>query len=586
MMGNAWFASILKPLRPTFRELACVSLFINLIALTPPIFMLQVYDRVVFYSGMTTLQGLAVGMAIALSFDFLLRQFRSRLVQRMATKIDVEVSRALFRQFLALPLRQLEMRPATFWTSLFRDIDVVRSVASGPSAFLAADLPFALIFVALAFVIATPIAWILVVMVLFFGLISWRSGAVLSHMNVDERRAALSRDAVVAEFAATRTIVKALALDKSIMPVWETAQAAMIENAVTRGGKTDFYTNLGTTMTLATSVMMTVAGAIAIVHQDLSVGSLIACNMLSSRILSPLTQLLGTWRSYAQGRTSIQRLSDVFGMAVERQTSEVKLPRPKGRVVIENASFRYGDTDLPVLENVNLGFQPGSIHLILGRNGSGKTTLLKLIMGLYRPYAGRVLLDDADVAQFARADLSEWIGYVPQDTVLFSGTIRDNVVKGAEDVVDDEAIVRAAKLAGLHQAVIDLPKGYATPIGEAGTLLSGGFRQRVVIARALVRDPPVILMDEPSSNLDRQGEEELRQGLVELARDHTVIIATHSPILLQAAQTVAVIDHGKVLLAGPANEVLPRLSGRPQPVPAPAAPTGAVLAQAAGGGGN
>lgn len=585
MIGNVWFSSILKPLRPTFRELAGVSLFINLIALTPPIFMLQVYDRVVFYAGMTTLQGLAVGMAIALGFDFLLRQFRSRLVQRVATKIDIDVSRALFRQFLSLPLRQLEMRPATFWTSLFRDIDMVRSVASGPSAFLAADLPFALIFVAIAFVIATPIAWILVMMVLFFGLISWRSGAVMTHLSVDERRAGLNRDAVIAEFAATRTIVKALALDKSVTPIWEKAQATTIEQAIDRGAKSDFYSNLGTTMSLATSVMMTVAGAIAIVHQDLSVGSLIACNMLSSRILSPLTQLLGTWRAYAQGRASIQRLSDVFAMATERQTSEVRLPRPKGRVIVENASFRYADIDAPVLENVNLTLQPGNIHLILGRNGSGKTTLLKLLMGLYRPYAGRVLIDDADIAQFARADLSEWVGYVPQDTVLFSGTIRDNVVKGAEDVADDAAIVRAATLAGLHQAVIDLPKGYATPIGEAGTLLSGGFRQRVVIARALVRDPPIIVMDEPSSNLDRQGEEELRQGLVELARERTVIIAAHSPILLQAAQTVAVIDRGKVILAGPASEVLPRLSGRPQPVPPPAG-SGTALAQAAGAGGS
>src|SRR5262249_29684045 len=210
----------------------------------------------------------------------------------------------------------------------------------------------------------------------------------------------------------------------------------------------------------------------------------------------------------------------------------VKLPRPKGRVIVENATFHYLDPDAPVLDKVNLTFQPGGIHLILGRNGSGKTTLLKLLLGLYRPYSGRVLLDDADIAQFARADLSGWIGYVPQEPVLFAGTLRDNIVKGAEGVADDAAIVRASSLAGLHQAGIDLPKGYATEIGEAGALLSGGFRQRVVIARALVRDPPVIVLDEPSSNLDRQAEEELRQGLIELARDHTVIIATHSPTLL------------------------------------------------------
>jgi len=580
-MSNAWFKSILKPLRPTFRELAGVSLFINLLALASPIFMLQVYDRVVFYSGMSTLQGLAAGMFIAIGFDLLLRQFRSRLVQRMATKIDVQVSRSLFRQLLALPLRDLETRPAPFWTSLFRDIDVVRNTASGPSAFLAADLPFALIFVGLAFVIAPKIAWILLISTGAFMLLTWRSGIVLSALNNEERQAGVGRDAIIAEFSATRTTVKALALDSSLVPVWEKAQASAIEHAIVRGAKTDFYSNLGTTFTITTTVLMTIAGAIAIVNQELSVGSLIACNMLSSRILQPLNQLFGTFRSYALARGSIQRLSLIFAMAGERATSEVKLPRPVGKVAIENASFRYSEGEDPVLAGVNLTFGPGGIHIVVGRNGSGKTTLLKVILGLYRPLGGRVLLDSADIAQFARVDLASWIGYVPQDTILFSGTIRDNIVKGAEDV-DDEAIVRAAKLAGLHQAVIDLPKGYATEIGEAGTRLSGGFRQRVVIARALVRDPPVLVLDEPSSNLDRQAEEQLRQGLVELARDHTVIIATHSPLLLEVAQTVAAIDRGKVVIAGPAAEVLPRLSGRPQPVPAAAAPAPALVQAGAG----
>jgi ATP-binding cassette subfamily C protein LapB len=585
MIGNPWFKSILKPLRPTFRELAAVSLFINVLALAAPIFVLQVYDRVVFYSGMSTLQGLTIGMAIALVFDFVLRQFRSKLVQRMATKIDVQVSRALFQKLLTLPLRQLELRPASYWMGLFRDIDAVRAAASGPSAFLAADLPFALIFVALSFVIAAPIAWILLLSVFAFMILTWRSGAVLNEATHEERQAGLGRDAMVAEFANTRTIIKALSLDKSVTPVWEKAQAATIEHAIERGGKTDFYANMGVTFTMVTTVLLTVFGAIAIVHQELSVGALIACNMLSSRILQPLNQLFGTWRSYALSRASIQRLSEVFAVEGERQSSEVKLPRPLGKVLIEDVTFRYLDDDVPVLDGVKLSFQPGGIHLLLGRNGSGKTTLLKAILGLYRPSSGRVLLDGADIAQFARSDLSAWIGYVPQETTLFSGTIRDNIVKGAEDVVDDDMIVRAAKLAGLHQVVIDLPKGYATEIGEAGTLLSGGFRQRVMIARALVRDPPVLVLDEPSSNLDRQAEEELRQGLLELARDHTVIIATHSPVLLAAAHTVAAIDRGKVLIAGPAAEVLPRLSGRPQPVPAPgaalaAAPAGAALAQA------
>ena len=580
LMGNPWFKSILKPLRPTLRELAVVSLFINVLALAAPIFTLQVYDRVVFYSGMSTLQGLAIGMGIALAFDFALRQFRSKLVSRMATKIDVVVSRALFSKLLTLPLRQLEMRPASHWMALFRDIDTVRAAASGPSAFLAADLPFVFIFVGLSFVIAAPIAWVLLAIVAAFLLLTWRSGRVLNELNADERKAGHGRDAVVAEFAHTRTIIKALALDKSITPVWEQAQATTIEHSVVRGASTDFYANLGVTMTLVTTVALTVVGAIAIVHQELSVGALIACNMLSSRILSPLNQLFGTWRTYALSRGSIQRLSELFAVEGERTSSTVKLPRPQGRVTVEDVTFRYGTTDAPVLDTVKLSFQSG-IHLLLGRNGSGKTTLLKAILGLYRPTSGRVLIDGADIAQFARTDLAGWIGYVPQETTLFTGTIRDNIVKGAEDEIDDEMIVRAAKLAGLHQVVIDLPKGYSTEIGEAGALLSGGFRQRVMIARALVRDPPVVVMDEPSSNLDRQAEEDLRQGLQELAKDHTVIIATHSPVLLAAADTVAAIDRGKVLIAGPAAEVLPRLSGRPQPVPPapPVAAPGAIAAQ-------
>jgi ATP-binding cassette subfamily C protein LapB len=574
---NPWFKSIMKPLRPTLWELACASFFINVLALAAPFFSLQVYDRVVFYSGMTTLQGLAIGMALALLFDFIMRQFRSKLVQRMASKIDVVVSRALFDKLLTLPLRQLEIRPASFWTGLFRDIDTVRAAASGPSAFLFADLPFVFIFIGLAFIIALPIAWILLVSLGFYVLLTWWSGAVLNERTIDERKSGLGRDAVVSEFANTRTMIKALSLDRSIAPIWEKAQASTIEHSISRGSATDFFANIGMTLTLLTTVSLTIAGAIAIVHQELSVGALIACNMLSSRVMAPLNQLFGTWRTYTMSRASIERLSEVFALEGEIVDSEVKLPRPQGRVTVEDVTFKYLDVDAPVVEGVKLSFQPGGIHLLLGRNGSGKTTLLKTILGLYRPTSGRVLIDGADIAQFARADLAGWIGYVPQDAMLFTGTIRDNIIKGAEEQVDDEMIVRASKLAGLHQVVIDLPKGYGTEIGEAGARLSGGFRQRVMIARALVRDPPVVVMDEPSSNLDRQAEEELRQGLQELAKDHTVIIATHSPVLLAAAATVAAIDRGKVLIAGPAAEVLPRLSGRPQPVPP--APPGAIAAQ-------
>ena len=203
---------------------------------------------------------------------------------------------------------------------------------------------------------------------------------------------------------------------------------------------------------------------------------------------------------------------------------------------------------------------PNTCVTIMGSNGGGKTTLSKLLPGLYKPSSGRVLLDGADIAQFTRRELSGWIGYVPQEVFLFAGSIRDNVAKARPDASDEE-VMRASKLAGLHDFLIDLPDGYATDIGEAGHLLPGGMRQRVAIARALVGDPPVIMMDETSSNLDRQGEQELYNTLIELAKDHTVIVITHSQALLAASQQVLVLQRGKIVRSGKPQDVLPELLG-------------------------
>lgn len=570
LVGDGWFKSILKPLGGTFRELIAVSLFINILALASPIFVLQVYDRVVFYSGISTLEALLIGMLIALLFDYLLRQFRSKLVQRLALRIDVQISQALFDKLLSLPLRHLEGKPAAYWQALFRDVETVRNTLSGPSAMLAADLPFAVLFLGVVFVLAQPVAWLLILAVVTFLILTWRSGTVLDRLNLQERQTGYTRDAVIQEFVNGRTTIKALALDNSLKPRWEESQAKTIERALERGHKTDKYANLGTLMTVSTTVLLTTVGALAILSQNLTMGALIAANMLSARIMGPFNQLFTTWKSYAQTRQAFKRLDEVFSIADERKTSSFKLDRPAGKLALENVTYRYGDSGPPVVEGVRLTFEPGGIAVIVGKNGSGKTTLLKLILGLYKPTIGRILLDHADIGQFARIDLTEWVGYVPQECILFTGTIRDNIVKGVE-TADDDMVVRAATLAGLHQSVIDLPDGYSTEIGEAGMRMSGGMRQRIGIARALLRDPPVILLDEPSSNLDRQAEEELRNGLVALSKDHTVIIATHSSLLLGVAKTVVALDRGRVAVAGPANEVLPRLQGRPPAAAQPAA---------------
>ncbi len=282
-----WLKPILKPLRPAFREVLAMSLFVNLLALATPVFVLQVYDRVVFFAGLTTLQGLVIGMIIALLFDFILRQARSRMLQKVALRIDVEVGRKLFDKIVALPLRELESKSSAFWQALFRDVEVVRNTFSGASAVLMTDLPFAVVFVSFIFVIAAPIVWVLAAILPLFVILAWRSSNVMSAASAEERSAGFSRDAMIAEMIAGRATVKALALEDAMRPAWEERHAETIERALDRGGRADSYVNMGLMLSVLTTVLLTTVGALAIIDQRLSIGALIATNMLAGRIISP-----------------------------------------------------------------------------------------------------------------------------------------------------------------------------------------------------------------------------------------------------------------------------------------------------------
>ncbi len=563
---HAWLKPILKPLRPVFREVVLMSLFINILALALPVFILQVYDRVVFYQGLSTLYALVIGVSIAIAFDFLLRQARARMLQRAAVRIDASLGEKVFEKLVSLPLVTLERRPASYWHTLFRDVDTIRNVYCGSTAVLAADLPFVALFVALIFVIAAPIAWVVALVIPVFLLLALRSGHVMRGATGDEREASMGRETLIAEMLAGRATVKALALGESFRPRWEDSHATTIERSFARGSKGDGYVNAGVVLAALTTVALTGFGALAILDQKLTIGALIATNMLSNRIVSPFNQLVGAWRYFAQYRQALTRLSEAFAIPGERVESEIALARPTGELTLDNVRFSYDSARPPVVDGVGLQIKPGGIVGVVGNNGSGKTTLLKLLQGLYPPSEGRALLDGADVSQFTRRELAAWIGYVPQECVLFAGSIRDNIAIGHPDASDDE-IIAAARLAGTHDFVVDLPDGYATDVGESGSLLSGGERQRIAIARAFLNDPPVLLLDEVASNLDHAAQTTLRENLVKLAPDHTIVLVSHAPPLLSACSHIVVLDHGKVRVAGRARDVLPQLmGGAPTPV--------------------
>ena len=556
-----WLRSLMLSVRPAYKQAVIVSLFVNLLALAASVFTLQVYDKVVFHNGMYTLTAMVLGMLFVMFFEYLLRTTRAELLQRTGVRLEVEIGRRLFARFLSLPTLTLESRPAPFWQSLFRDVETVRSTCSGANAMLVIDLPFTLLALALVAVIAPPLLPVMLVFAAAFMFLAWRSGRVLRDASGIEREKGLNRDALLAEIAAMRTTVKAQGFDAAINVRWEARYAEWLEESAGRSQRSDHYRDLAHLLTVGATVALTTVGAIAILGQSMTMGGLIAANMLSNRIIGPLTQLVSQWRLFGQFFQAKQRLDAVFALEGERAQSAVQLPRPSGAMVLDGVRFRFPNAEQDLIHPISGQIGPNGLHAIVGANGSGKTTLLKLLRGLYAPSEGRVLLDGADIAQFARVDMVRWVGYLPQYVQLLSGSIRDNIALGAPDASDAQ-IVQAAQLAQAHEFIAARPAGYGTDVGEQGAALSGGERKRIAIAQALIHNPPVLLLDEPTSDLDRASEQALLRTLRTLAADHTVIVVTHSPAVLEQCNGIIVLDRGRMIAAGPASDILPRLGFR------------------------
>lgn len=556
-----WLKRVLLPLRRRFAEVVVISLFTNLLALAVPLYTLQVYDRVVGHRATTTLIALAIGILLALVFDFLLRLTRSRMLQDAAIDIDAHLGRHLYNRFRLLPLQVIESKPTNYWRSLFQDTQIIRSVFSGPTAVLLADIPFALLFLLVIFIVATPIAWALLLIIPAFLTLTWWSTRRMTEASSNETNRNLSHDMMISEMLAGRTTVKALRIDAVAQPHYEDLHAASIEDSYQRGVRTDLAIALGQSLAVSSTAFLVTLGALAIIAGEMTVGSLIATTMLTSRIIAPLNQLLSGWRGFARCKQAIEHLNQIEALPREKDESSVSRPRPKGLMQVENISVRYAGSDQPVIKDCSFALQPGQMVGLIGRNGCGKSTLVKTLQGLYTPEAGRILLDGADIAQFSRAEITQWIGYVPQECFLFSGTIRDNIAKAWPEASSD-AVLAAARLAGADEFIIDLPDGYDTPIGEAGHRLSGGQRQRLAIARALLRNPPVLLLDEVTSNLDSASEIKLRHHLLALSQDRSILVATHSLPILRACHRILVMDRGRIVQDGPADQVLATIVGQ------------------------
>ena len=553
-----WLHTLLLPLRSAYKQALMLAFLVNLIGLGAAVFTLQVYDRVVAHAGYSSLVALFVGMLIATGIDHGLRNGRAVLLQRVGAHIEAEIARRAAERMRALPTLILETRPPAYWQMIFRDVELVRTTCAGATALLLIDLPFLILSLLLLALIALPVLPVAILTIAAFVVLAWRSGQMTRNAAESEREKLVSRDVMIGELASARLMLKSVGASATARQRWEASYSHWMDEALQRSREADHYRDVAHAMTTVNTVVTTSFGALAILGNLMSMGALIAANILAGRMVSPLVQLVGHWRSFGQFQAAKKRLDALFSAPLDRAETAIALPRPQGVLKLENAGFRYPKCERDQLQALTVQIGPFGLHAIVGANGSGKTTLLKLLRGLYPAMSGRVFLEGGDIAQYGQSDLARWLGYLPQQVQLVSGSIRDNIAL-ADPAATDEMIIRAAKLANAHDFVMNLPDGYATEVGEGGGRFSGGERKRIAIAQVLLRDPPILLLDEPTADLDSLAEQAFLQSLRSLATDHTVIMVTHSPPVLIQCNGILVLEKGQLVAGGPAAQILPKL---------------------------
>lgn len=560
-----WFWSAIWAQRFVYRDVLTAALLLNVLALALPFFTMNVYDRVVPNHAVETLWALAIGVALALCAELALRHLRGRFVDEASARVDVQLSARLFEQVLNLQLAQRPASVGSFAQNL-RGFEQVRDFVASGTVTALIDLPFALLFV-IALVWISP--WLALPSVLAFGAIvagGWLLQRRLHTLSETTWRAAAQRNALLVETLGALETVKTQGAESALQARWERHNVFLAGVGLQmRALQTGAMHGLSWAVQLV-NVIVVLIGVYLISERQITLGALVAAGMLGGRALSPAGQIVGLLMQSQAARTALEGLDRLMAQPVERPegdaASRLERRRFEGAIEFRDVRFTYPESETPALDGVRLKIRPGERVAVIGRVGSGKTSLLRLAAGLYAPDEGAVLVDGIDVRQLDPAELRRHTGFVSQDVLLFQGTLRENIALGLP-YADDAALLAAAETAGLTEWVDRHPRGFDLPVGERGERLSGGQRQAVGMARALLHDAPMLLLDEPTSGMDFSTEAQLTQRLSAFAQGRTVLLVTHRTSLLALVDRVVVIDQGKVVADGPRDQVMASLqSGR------------------------
>ena len=557
--ARSWFRDTLKRSRWLYADAIAASFLINLIAMAAPLFVMNVYDRVVPNQATATLWVLATGIFIAYVFDLVLKSLRSLCLDLAGKKTDLIISATLFERIVGMSMKYRPARVGSFAQNI-HEFQSLRDFLASLTLTSLIDLPFTLLIFMVIAILGGHLVWIpMLAFPIALGI-----GYLLQKPLVDtmERTMALAseRQSSLIETLAGLDAVKVNNAESERQYQWEQTIGTLSRLELRVKMLSGLSMNITLLIQQLAGVIMIVFGVYQIIGGNLSMGGLIACYMLSGRALSPLASLSGLMTRYQQAKVTMVSTDQMMELPQERNFEERPLSRRtlQGAIECRGLNFTYPNQQNMALKNINLVIKPGEKIGIIGRSGSGKSSLAKLIVGLYQPDSGALLVDGVDIRQIDVSELRHNVGYVPQDIQLLAGTLRDNLVSGAR-YVEDEVVLQAAELAGVHEFARLHPQGYELQVGERGQNLSGGQRQNVALARALLLNTPILLLDEPTSAMDNTGEERLKQRLQAVVESKTVVLVTHRASLLSLVDRLLVIDRGQILADGPKAVVMEAL---------------------------
>lgn len=547
----SWFIPALVKYRKLLGEVLLISFMLQLFGLVSPLFFQVVMDKVLVHRGMTTLDVLVIGLVIVVVFESVLNALRAYVFSHTTSRIDVELGARLFRHLVQLPLAYFQARRVGDSVARVRELENIRSFLTGNALTVLLDVFFSIVFIAVMLFYSVPLTLIVLVSLpLYFGLSLAVVPILRARLDVKFARGAENQAMLVETVTGIQT-VKASALEPAFGKRWD-AQMASYVSASFKSQNLASVAHEGVNLIGKLVNAATLwYGAHLVMDNDLTVGQFVAFNMFAQRVSQPIMRMAQLWTDFQQTGISVARLGDILNTRTEvPPTSTAQLPALKGRITLDQVTFRYRPEASPVLNSLSLEVRPGEVIGIVGRSGSGKSTLTKLVQRLYSPEAGRLLVDGIDISLIDAAQLRRQVGVVLQENLLFNRSVRENIAI-TDPAAPIEAVIRVSQLAGAHEFISELPEGYDTVVGEQGSSLSGGQRQRIAIARALFTNPRILILDEATSALDYESEAIIQRNMALICKGRTVLIIAHRLSAVRRANRIIVMDKGRIVEAGP-----------------------------------